>query len=228
MRGGAMANTNQDDREIAEGMRRLGNADYLSSHIKEPLKVTITSLLGKDAILFSAAIDLILPLIFTHIDLLGYLYKGENKSVHAVEFIRVYLGRVDQRYKEVGGLLYHALRHGMVHLATPKRIKLKDGRMLDFSFQRSGQRKDYLKITRYPEESVPSPIIYIYRLSLDILLLYQDLLSAIDEYAKDIGVNHELSDVFTEAFIARRKPEEEQGLPKEYNQDLDFIYDLLG
>ena len=166
-------------------------------------------------------------LVFTYINLLGYYYKGSWETVYAVEFIRVYLGKVDQRYTEVGGLLYDALRHGMVHLATPKRIKLEDGAMLDFSFHRSGRREDYLKITKYPEKSTTSTIIYIYRLSLDIPLLYQDLLSAIDEYTKDIKVNQELSDVFIEAFIARRKPEEEKDLRRKYNRDLDFIYRLL-
>ena len=112
----------------------------------------------------------------------------------------------------------------MVHLATPKRIKLEDGTMLDFSFHRSGWREDYLKIVRYPEKDT---VFYIYTLSLDMPLFYRDLLSAIDEYTKDIKVNQELSDVFTEALIARRKPEKEKEevlVRRSYIQDSDFAF----
>jgi hypothetical protein len=220
-----MPDTNSDEERV-KAMYRIGNADRVTELVKAPLQEVI-HFEGERAFL-RASDDLLMLLVFTYINLLGYYYKGSWTTASAVEFIREYLGRVDQRYKEVGGLLYHALRHGMVHLATPKRIKLKDGRMLDFYFQRSGQREDCLKITRYPEKSATGTKIYIDRLSLDIPLLYRDLLSAIDEYTKDIKINHELSDVFTEAFIARRKPEEEQELRKKYNRDLDFIYKLLG
>ena len=220
-----MTNPNSDEEERVKAMYRPGNAKLVTEYVKEPLQEMI-HYEGERAFL-RASDDLLMLLVFTYIDLLGYFYRGDSKSIYAVEFIREYLGRVDQRYVEVGGLLYHCLRHGMVHLATPKRIKLEDGTMLDFSFHRSGRREDYLKTMRYPEKSATGTIVYIYRLSLDMPLLYQDLLSAIDEYTEDIKINHELSDVFAKAFITRRKPEKEKEevlLRKSYIQDSDFAF----
>ncbi len=155
------------------------------------------------------------------------LYKYPNKSIYAVQFIREYLGKIDRRYVEVGGLLYDALRHGMVHLATPKRIKLRDGEILDFSFSRSGRREDYLKIAMRQELQRTGAKVDIYRLSLDIPLLYRDLLSAIDKYTEDVKCNQDLSDTFSKAFETRRKPEkarEEKLSNKPYIQDSDFVF----
>ncbi len=220
----AMTDSNSDEEKTVKAMYRIGNAERVIEYVKEPLLSAIHY--EGERTFLTASDDLLMLMVFTYINLLGYLYKGSDKSKYAVEFTRGYLGRIDPRYAEVGGLLYDALRHGMVHLATPKRIKLEDGTMLDFSFHRSGQREDYLKITKYPEKSTTSTIIYIYRLSLDIPLLYQDLLSAIDEYTKDIKDDEELSDTFTEAFIKRRKPEREKELLRKsciQLSDFDFV-----
>ena len=117
-----MTNPNSNEEERVKAMYRLGNAERVTELVKVPLQEAI-HFEGERAFL-AASDDLLMLLVFTYIDLLGYLYKGYSKSIYAVEFIRKYLGRIDKRYVEVGGLLYYALRHGMVHLATPKRIKL--------------------------------------------------------------------------------------------------------
>ena len=139
--------------------------------------------------------DIVLLLIFTYIDLLGYPFKGSSFSTNAVVFIREYLGRVDPRYKEVGSLLYFELRHGYVHLATPKRIQLKDGKILDFSFGIM-KREDSFKFTKTLDFQMTGERVDIYRLVVSVSLLCEDLLSAMDMYAEDIRRNQELSDVF--------------------------------
>ena len=69
------------------------------------------------------------------------------------------------------------------------------------------------------------------KLLISLSLLYDDLLSAIDLFAKDIRCNQELSDIFKGAFETRREPEEERDLLRERNyiqgSDFDFIYRLL-
>lgn len=226
-----MTNADWDREAIGKALLRLVHADYLIEHIKKPLEEIVTPLYGGDGIFLSESRDLVLLLIFTHIDLLGYLYKGKNKSIYSVEFMRRYLGRVDKRYGEVGGLLYDAFRHGYVHLATPKRIELQDGKILDFSFALAGQRQDHLKVTKR-EEIERVGRIEICRLSLNLSLLYEDSLSAMDIYAEDIRHNQVLSEVFWKAFVSRRKPErakEEMLLNKPYIQqsDFDFVREQL-
>lgn len=225
-----MTNSNQDEKEIAEAMRRLLNAEYLKSHIKEPLEEAAASLLAEDKMFRTESIDVVLLLIFTHIDLLGYLYMGDTSrgklSENAVKFLREYLGRIDPRYKEVGGLLYDALRHGLVHLGTPKRILLHNKMILDFSFAPAGRPGKHLVLNKR-EEMERVGRIEICRLFVDLSQLYEDLLFAIDMYAEDIRDNQELSEVFWRGFETRRKPEkakEEELLNKLYIQDSDFDF----
>lgn len=229
-KGQAMTSADWDEEEIAKAMRRLLNAEYLKKYIKEPLEEAAASLLAEDKMFRTESTDVVLLLIFTHIDLLGYLYTGDTSrrklSENAVKFLREYLGRIDSRYKEVGGLLYDALRHGLVHLTTPKRMLLKNGMILDFSFTPAGRREKYLKVTKREEiEKVGK--IEICRLSIDLSQLYEDLLSAMDMYAEDIRHNQALSEVFQKAFETRRQPEkakEEELLNKPYIQQSDFDF----
>jgi len=229
-----MTSINQDHEEYAKATKRYLHAEYLKKYIKEPLKETLNPLLRDNGLLLLDPTNpllldpthLVLPFIFTYIDLLGYLYKGKNSSSNAVEFMREYLGRIEPRYKEVGGLLYDALRHGFVHLATPKRIQLKNGIILDFSFAPVGKPQYHLSVTRR-EEIERGERLVICRLSVDLSRLYEDLLSAIDLYAQDICYNQELSEVFWKSFETRRKPEkakEEVLLSKPYIQDSDFDF----
>jgi len=111
----------------------------------------------------------------------------------------------------------------------PLRIELEDGSIIDFLFTRTGKREVYLKIVRMPEKQSTSKTID-YRLIMDLPILYNDLLSAIDKYTEDIRNNKELSDVFNVAFETRRKPEKEEDIRgRNYikNSDFDFIYRLL-
>jgi len=221
-----MTNSNWENEEIAKAMRRQMNAEDVKEYIKEPLEEMITPS-EKEGTPRKMSDDLIMLSIFPYIDLLGYLYKGRSSSINAVKFMREYLGRVDNRYQEVSGLIYDALRHGYIHLATPKRVKLRDGKVLDFLFIRSGKREEYLKVKKMQEVQRTGAREDVYRLSLDLPLLYRDLLSAIDKYAEDIREKQELSDTFREAFETRRKPEkakEEELLNKPYIQQSDFDF----
>ena len=213
-----------DDKAIAKAMGRLLNADYLESHIKTPLQEVFKSLCGQYGLL-SKYIDITLLLIFVQIDLLGYLYKGKSVQANAVNFMREYLGRVDERYKAVSGLFYYALRHGYVHLFTPKRIQLNDRMTLDFSFVSFSSSEKHLSVTKREEMERNGPLV-ICRLLINLTQLYEDLLSAIDKYTEDIRDNQELSDVFNVAFETRRKAEEEKKLLKKpyiHDSGFDFV-----
>ena len=218
-----MVRDGQDD-EIAGAMYRDMKAERVEEYVKGPLEQLIHYEGGRAFL--SASDDLLMLLVFTYVDLLGYLFKGKSKSIYAVEFIRKYYGEVDRRYTQVGGLLYDALRHGMVHLAVPKRIKLEDGKLVDFLFIRSGQRADYLKMTKQNETQSSGDTVVVYRLTLDLPLLYGDLLSAIDSYVGDIKANQELSDTFCKAFRTRRESEatEAELRRRSYIQQSDFDF----
>jgi len=214
-----MANTNWDEEAIAESLHRLGNAERVKRHFKEPLVEIMTPLLAGGDVPPLEAMDVMMVLIAIHINLLGYLYSGNAETPKAVEFLRKYFGMVDPRYEEVGGLLYDLLRHGWIHRFVPKRLKLNGGMILDFRYSNDTDRDQHLKMVETQEAK---------RLRISVPLLYNDLLSAIDLFAKDIRNDQALSKVFEGAFENRRKPEEENALRrKKYNRDLDFVYSLL-
>ena len=191
-----MVDSDYNEEELVKSMQRVFNAERVTKYFKEPLQSVIDPLLDGNGLDSSDFIDIILLTIFTNFDLFGYLYKGRNSSSNAVSFIRDYLGKVDERYRMIGGLLYHALRHGLVHLATPKRIELKDGKMLDFSFTLGPTHREYLSIEKVPE--TPGNID-IHRLLIDLSQLYKDLIAAIDLYLEDIKHIQVLSEVFEKA-----------------------------
>jgi len=211
--------------EVGKALLRRAAVIPLEKYIKEPFQEVMTPLLTEHEIFPSYPGDAMMVLIFTHIDLLGYLYKGASSSRNAVEFLRDYLGRADTRYKEVGGLLYVALRHGWIHKVTPKRFELRDGTILDFSWGSTKNRAEHLKMKKDTIERRE-----VYRLFISLPLLYEDLVSAIDLYAEDLRHNQELLDIFKEAFETRREPEKEEKVRRRNyikSSDFDFIYQLL-
>ncbi len=217
-----MENTNVEEKELVEHLDRGKRAEYLETHIKKPLEEVRTLLLAGRNLFPNELVDVVLLVTFSHIDMLGYLYTGDsssrNSSKNAVQFFREYFGKVDARYKEVGGLLYDTLRHGLVHLATPKRIRLTNGVILDYAHGCAQQRQDHLKVTKIgTEETI--------KLFLDVDLLYQDLISAIDIYTDDIRHNQTISDIFWQAFEPRRRPAREtELLRKSHIEESDFAF----
>ena len=219
-----MTNANLESEEIAKAMRRHMNAERVIECFKEPLKEIVDPLLNKGVMGGSVLVDVMMVLIFIHINLLGYLSSGSDETSSAVNFFRKYFSRVDTKYGEIGGLLYHSLRHGWIHRFTPKAFKLNDGTIFDFQYHYGRNREKHLIKVEIPEMQ---GMLGTKRLLISLPLLYEDVLSAMDYFAEDVSQNQELSDVFEEAFKTRRKPEEEEQLRKNYNRDLDFIYRLL-
>jgi hypothetical protein len=58
----------------------------------------------------------------THI----YTSKGSDEA-NATVFLDTFLAPINQRYHEVGLLMWKCFRHGTVHRSWPKRIVLEDG-----------------------------------------------------------------------------------------------------
>lgn len=144
-----MRNINWDEEAIVESMCRLGNAERVIEYFKEPLEEIITPLLKGGEVPALESMDVAQVLIFIHINLLGYLYSGSDSTINAVKFLREYLGKVDSRYQEVGGLLYHLLRHGLIHRFIHKRLKLSNGTILGFRYTLDMNRAGILKWWKY-------------------------------------------------------------------------------
>ena len=223
-----MTGTSPEYEELGEAMGRLVMADELKDTVAKPFNQMLAQLLAHEEVPVTESIEAILLLVFTQIELLGYMYRGENSSGNAVDFVREYLGRRDKRYREVGGLLFHVCRHGLAHRATPKRIELRNGVVLDVAFSFNGERQQHLAVTGPRRELLSTGAVgSIAILSLDLPVLYQDLLSAIDEFAEDIKKEQPLADTFRQAFLERRSKQddtEDDLLNKSYIGESDFSY----
>lgn len=225
-----MTNFSSSDIKLARAMNRLLNKRYLEDLIQKPLQETFKRLCGKYGLL-DEFMYIVLLLVFVHIDLLGRLHAGESYNKrektgkNAVLFMRKYLGRVDERYKEVSGLLYHALRHGYVHVFSPKRIQLKNGEMLDFSFV-SGGKAQHLEL-KTMEETEMHGKIKIHRWLVNVTKLFEDFIIAVDRYADDIVQHQGVSDRFWQSFESRRIEDTEERLRNKKGSNLDSDFEFI-
>jgi len=190
--------------------------------IKDPLEriipLLIKKLVGPDAYAWHST----MMLMFNHIDFLGHLYGGgslrRKETENAVKFIRNYLGQVDTRYGEVGGLLYFMVRHGLTHRSHPKRFRFQNGKVLGFVFSTTRERSTHLMVTSELGEL---------RLKFSISLFYEDLLNAIELYCQDIGQTTSVRKDFEKAWRILGEPETEEHVNQHYKyirpSDLDFV-----
>jgi hypothetical protein len=226
--GRKMESKDWDWEEVGKALLRRAAVAPFEKYIKEPLEEIIGPVLEGKGIDYPSFMEVIIVLVFIHVDLMGYFYTGDsslqNTSKNAVKFLREYFGRIDTRYEKVGGLLFTALRHGWIHKYTPKRFELEDGAKLDFSWGFTENRAEHLKIKTDAIEGRGG-----YRLFIGLILLYKDLISAMDLYAEDLRHNQDLSDIFKKAFEARRKPEKEE-IVRNLNYietDFDFVREQI-
>ena len=77
-----MTNPNSDEEERVKAMYRMGNVEQVTELVKVPLQEVI-HFEGERAFL-RASDDLLMLLVFTYMNLLGYYYKGSWKAVYAV------------------------------------------------------------------------------------------------------------------------------------------------
>lgn len=166
-----------------------------------------------------------MALFFSYVEFLGYLYKdgekGENLSKNAVDFLREYFGRVNPKYREVGGLLYHIYRHGNIHQLKPKRIRLKDGTIVTWSIgSGTGDLSDPWHLTGYKLDGA-----VVLKVSENSLC--NDLASAIDSYYEDLCKNAELRKNFEEAREALDNPETEDQIRRKRKYVLDSDFDFI-
>lgn len=221
-----------DEYELVKAMRRLNNKEeYIEKLIKQPLQETYKLLCDKYGLLHEF-MDIALLLIFVHIDLFGRLYAGESYNrdrrtvQNAVLFMEDYFGKVDKRYKEISSLLYHALRHGYVHVYSPKRIKLQNGERLDFSFSPYNRKIEHLSLRKMIERELSGNVV-INRWSVHVSQLFDDLVSAIDKYADDVAHDQDISDKFYMSFISRRIEDTEEKLRSRRDVDFNIGFDYI-
>jgi hypothetical protein len=186
--------------------------------LKDPLERIVPGMiknLGPDSYSWEA----VLMLLFNHVDFLGHLRSGgssnKDQAQSAVKFIRSYLGKIDKRYKEVGGLLYYMLRHGLTHKSFPKRLILSGNNILGYTFSNTKKREKHLTVIYSSQEL---------RLKFSVDLFYDDLLSAIDLYCEDMCHDKQLKDDFVSAWEMLREPEDEANIKQKYIEDSDFAF----
>jgi hypothetical protein len=204
------------------------DADTLSPDpridIKEPLERTVSGIIydsGTDDYAWKA----ILIILFNHIDLLGNLLSGDsskaNRAKWAVNFIRTYLGKVDEKYAMAGGFIYYMLGNGLMHKSYPGSFNTGDGRMLRFEFSSTQEKQKHLSVTE-PDNEL--------KLMFNVTIFYQDLLKAIELYCLDLGGDRALLDRYQQVRRNLTEPEERTQIRNHayiLESDFGFISDQI-
>jgi hypothetical protein len=171
------------------------------------------------AAFFALSFDF-MALFFCQVEFLGCLYSGERNNQalakNAVKFIRQYLGRVNPRYKEIGGLLYHVYRHGSVHDLRPKTVELENGVILNWEISSgSGYYPSGKHLTGWQSNGTAA-------LQVDEHLLCNDLVAAVDLFYADLCSDQQLREGFEAVVKTLKKPEKlkKKGI---YESDFEFI-----
>lgn len=163
---------------------------YLRDDIKRSIRNDILPLVSSSKVPEDGGFFAAIREIFAYIDYLGLLFKGKSSSSNAVEFVREYLGQVNSRYRDIGGLLYYAYRHGTIHEYEPKLIELNDGTKLAWCLIKGDAKQIHL---------TPRRDQGILTIRVHLTALYDDLNDAIDLFIQDLRVDPNLRQNFVNA-----------------------------
>lgn len=153
------------------------------ARVQESLGALLGQLDSAVAALSAAMPQFQVLLILTLVDLLGYLSVGSSVSKNAVSFVRKYLGRRNQRYAEIGGLLYHMVRHGLVHDQKWKRVRLQDGSDLTIRVTR-GSPRTHLRVERGKPDTPWENTLW---LNVDVGQLWTDIKASVSDFLGDLA-----------------------------------------
>ena len=204
------------------------DADTLSpdprTDIKDPLERIISRIID-DLSPEDYALNAVLILLFNHIDLLGNLLSSDsskaNQAKLAVNFIRLYLGKVDEKYAMAGGFIYYMLGNGLIHESFPRSFNTGDGKMLRVTFSNTQETQKHLSVTQSGDEL---------ELMFSVTLFYKDLLDAIELYCLDMSRDKPLLDKCQQAWRLLKEPEDRTKIRNHayiLESDFGFINDQI-
>ena len=160
-----------------------------------------------------------LRMLFPFIDFLGSLYKGGRGQANAVAFIHEYLGRTNEKYRQIGDLMWYVFRHGLIHTHMPKVIFVGGkniGWVITFI------NNDHLKIS---SEGLKPLNIYVCPQQL-----YLDLIEAINQYILDfnsIEKKETLLDNYKEGFTDMAKFYTTDEMRNRCNNGINYINNFI-
>jgi len=130
---------------------------------------------------------------FAEIDGLGKFYLGEegkrNTTANAIAFGENYLGRVDERYKELFGLLYDLYRHSLIHTHMARNVRFQvKRRWYRLFWDLTESTSDHLELVLRGKR--------VYSLVLSVPRFVRDTVSALDSYIDDLKTVRPASKLF--------------------------------
>lgn len=163
-------------------------------------------------------------LVLSYVDYLGVLYHGYNgkrdrhnrrifsQSLYAKDFLRKFLGSVDNNYKLHGELLWEMYRNGTIHLYAPKVLKDKSSRIIGWIVYKGPRvaqiREETEAVIHLVPHRSPGQLDHVWQQPISIDSLYGDLISAIEGYAGIIPTSLDLQTNFRKSADALVEPEE--------------------
>lgn len=159
-----------------------------------------------------------LRILLPNLTFLGTLFKGRDNSRNVVEFIRRYLGSVNNEYQHLGDLLYAIYRHGLAHTNMPKIIFVNGwnvGWVITFD------NEHHLSLTTIGLKD--------YNIWISPFQLYIDLRDAIDIYIEDLkkSDNILLFNSFKDGYVSMAKYHNRNNIGMNCNAGFDYLREKI-
>jgi hypothetical protein len=164
-----------------------------------------------------------LILLMTLVDLFGSLTFGlasrKATTENASRFLREYVGSCNPRYCEIGDLLYHMLRHGMVHEQKWKSLLLQDGMELRLRVTK-GLPQEHLSAALQSESAGLERVIW---LNVDVPSLLADVNQGIEAVFKKMERDEGALSTCIAVLDKLISSENERDLPDRLKKQLAYV-----
>ena len=194
---------------------RNGAVKYLKNHLKKSLindfepayNVYVRDLRG---IGYFALLRIIFPVI----DFLGALYQGNSRSQNAVQYMKDYMSKYNENYKNIGDIIFLIFRHGLIHTQMPK-VLLFDN--VNIGWVITYNDSDHLVIGKRGLKPI--------NIMIAPHQLYLDILNSIDDYIIDL-LNENKTDLlnnFKKGFIEMTIFYTKKGIMMNCNEGFSYL-----
>lgn len=157
----------------------------------------------------------IVVIVFTLIEYLGRLRYGnqtrKNGTRDATKWMRKYMGKCNNRYVDISGLLVDMFRHGTVHIREPQQYLYAVNLGFGWKLTKNEDQQDHLKILKGKY------------LVISLNQLVQDLEKAIDLYWDDLNNSDQIEEIFRNTYHELKMPKLVSSLPAYLKNDFDII-----
>lgn len=218
---------------IKRNSRIKGILNHIRAELREDL-YPYFNVIGSNRGFYSVTI-----IIFSFIEYLGILWKNpveyskngkKRKNYYtnshipdaAVPYIKKYLGRIREEYKQYAGVLYGLYRHPLVHQYHPGMIRARNNDIISWSIA-INFHEDHLSLSKSVQPTSTGKLMSYKVININLKAFYIDLLNSIDELEKDALRFQSIGTNILRAYKKVKTPRPFDSLPEYIKKSFAYI-----